>query len=351
MPFRIVRNDIANMRADAIVNSANPEAKVGMGVDSALHRKAGPELLEFRRLIGNIPVGEAAATPAFSLKARYVIHAVAPVWRGGDFREAELLRGCYERALRLAVELKCESVAIPLLGAGTYGFPKALALQIAIGVFSAFLMEHDMQITLVVYNRKAVALSERLVASVTSYIDENYIRERPYEEEDQIVRRRRDSAQCRPRHPASVFYDGPLFSAASPAETAVGKAEKVDDRSLEELLTQLDTGFSETLLKLIDQSGKTDPEVYKKANIDKKLFSKIRSNPDYRPKMKTALAFAIALELDIETTRDLLARAGLTLSRSRKFDVIVEYFITHKRYDIFELNQVLFAFHQPLIGG
>ena len=257
MPFEIVHNDISRMQADAIVNTAPPVPGIGYGADAAIHKKAGPKLLEARKKIGRIPAGQAAVTPAFGLNARYVIHTVCPVWQDGRHGEEALLDSCYQNALRLAKETGCRSAAFPLLAAGNNGFPGPVALQ----------------------------------------------------------------------------------AAAPPGG------------SWEAVCGQLDAGFSETLLRLIDRTGKKDAEIYKKANIDRRLFSKIRSDPDYRPSKTTALAFAIALELDLEETEDLLSRAGFTLSHSSRFDLIVEYFIQNKDYDIFHLNEVLFTFGQPLLGG
>ena len=350
MPFQIVRNDIANMHVDAIVNTTNPTAEIGYGVDSAIHLKAGPQLLEARKALGLISVGNAALTPAFQLDAKYVIHTVCPVWQGGNYGEEQLLANCYSSALQLALEHHCESIAFPLMSAGNHGFPKPAALQIAMNTISRFLMMHDMMIYLVVFSRDAFALSEKLFRSVESYIDENYIyhqtlkeyeladkcnvREAQISETLQMQRRRRRAAR--------------MEECLAPAPQAAPFASMGD---LEALLNHTDAGFSETLLKLIDRSGKKDSEIYKKANIDRKLFSKIKNNPNYNPKKPTVLAFAIALELNLSDTEMLLSRAGYALSHASKFDIIIEYFIKQKNYDIFELNEVLFAFDQPLLGS
>ena len=178
MPFQIVRNDITKMQVDAVVNTANPRPVVGSGCDAGIHKKAGPQLLEARKKIGNIGVGQVAATPAFGLDAKYVFHAVGPVWQDGLHGEETLLQSCYENALRLALENNCESIAFPLMATGNYGFPKPLALRIALKVFRKFLLRHEMQIYLVVFDKTAFALSENLVASVESYIDEHYIQDK-----------------------------------------------------------------------------------------------------------------------------------------------------------------------------
>ena len=338
MPFEIVRNDITNMQVDAIVNTANPRPVIGLGVDSAIHEKAGPQLLETRQKIGNIDCGNAAITPAFDLDAKYVIHAVGPVWEGGSYGEETLLRNCYDNSLQLALEHGCQSIAFPLISTGNYGFPKDKALQIAISAFSAFLMEHEMLIYLVVFGHKAFQLSEQLFQGVTSYIDENYVdsyEKAVYGDGEEMRytrrRRRRDMSICEARMTMPC--------------AAVPKAA-----SLEDMLKQADAGFTETLLKLIDQTGKKDSEIYKKALLTKQHFSKIRNNPNYKPTKPTAIALALALELDLDATKDLIGRAGYALNNSSKFDLIIQYFIQQKNYNLVEINLVLYEFDQPPIS-
>ena len=329
MPFEIVRNDIVNMKVDAIVNTANPRPIIGAGTDKAVHDKAGARLLLARKEIGNIAVGEAAITPAFDLDANYVIHTAGPIWRDGKSSEEALLASCFKNSLRLAKEKECESIAFPLISTGSYGFPKPLALQIAVREISSFLMENEMQVYLVVFEKQSFELSEKLFKSVSSYIDANYVSDKMNLEYGTSKLRRFD-------------YEEMLLRESSYEITS--KMPNLDG-----MLNNLDKGFSETLLALIDRTGEKDSEIYKKANVDRKLFSKIRNNADYRPSKTTAIAFAIALELSMDETDDLLARAGIALSQSNKFDVIVRYFIENKKYDIFELNSVLFEFDQPLI--
>ena len=329
MPFEIVRNDIVNMKVDAMVNTANPRPIIGAGTDKAVHDKAGARLLLARKEIGNIAVGEAAITPAFDLDANYVIHTAGPIWRDGKSSEEALLASCFKNSLRLAKEKECESIAFPLISTGSYGFPKPLALQIAVREISSFLMENEMQVYLVVFEKQSFELSEKLFKSVSSYIDANYVSDKMNLEYGTSKLRRRD-------------YEEMLLHESSYEITS--KMPNLDG-----MLNNLDRGFSETLLDLIDKTGKKDSEIYKKANVDRKLFSKIRNNVNYKPSKATALAFAIALELSMDETDDLLARAGIALSQSNKFDVIVKYFIENKKYDIFELNSVLFEFDQPLI--
>jgi len=375
MPFEVIRNDITNMRVDAIVNSANPRPMVGLGTDSRIHEKAGPRLLEARKEIGTIKPGCAAITAAFNLPSRYVIQTVGPVWRGGLFGERRVLHNCYENSLRLAWEHGCSSIAFPLIATNNYGFPKDKALQIAIEVFSSFLLEHEMHIYLVVFNQSAYKLSEKLFQKVASYIDENYVQtvERAtygpdpqmrqqqirsrmewglreeaaiYETEEARSDRSRASASM-PAAPIPQRRCAPM--AAPPKQAAPAQSQK--HLSLEELLRQTDAGFTETLLKLIDERGKKDSQIYKKALLSKQHFSKIRNNPDYKPTKATAISLALALELDLEQTRDLIGRAGYALTNSSKFDLIVRYFIEKKNYNIVEINMALYEFDQALLGA
>ena len=360
MPFFIVRNDIANMRVDAIVNTANPKPVIGYGTDAGIHMKAGPRLLEARQSIGRIGVGDAAITPGFDLPARHVIHTVGPVWRGGFLGEERLLRRCYDRAMALAMENGCESLAFPLISAGNHGFPKDRALRIALQAISDFLLDHEMEIYLVVFSRDAFALSEKLFKDVSSFIDEHYVLEanlKQYGVADKCSVREKQQAlilreQMRMRQAEDTAFMEceravtPSAPCASPAT-----ASNVRSKSLEDLLAETDAGFSETLLKLIDKTGKKDSEIYTRANVSRQHFSKIRNNPDYKPTKATAIAFAIALRLDLEQTRDLIGRAGYALTNSSKFDVIIMYFIRKRNYDLMDINAALFEFDQSLLGG
>lgn len=356
MPFEIVRNDIVNMQVDAVVNTANPNPVIGSGVDAGIHKKAGPGLLEARQGIGRIAFGEAAITPAFGVDAKYVIHTVGPIWEDGNSGEEQILSSCYRNSLALAKAYKCESIAFPLIATGNYGFPKPLALQIAVREISTFLLENEMQIYLVVFGKEAFALSEKLFKSVSSYIDENYIRSKTIDEygADRVYGSRLETRRIREKQKRSNRISEDICPPMASKEcldmsACVDGTMAADDWG--HLLDGLDAGFSETLLHLIDRTGKKDSEIYKKGNVDRKLFSKIRNNIDYKPSKATALAFAFALELDINETKDFIGRAGFALSHSSKFDVIVEYFLVNRNYDVFELNEVLFAFDQPLLGA
>lgn len=343
MPFHIVRNDITKMEVDAIVNTANPKPVIGSGVDSGIHQKAGQGLLAARKLIGDIAIGDAAITGAFDLPAKYVIHTSGPVWQGGALGEVDALTSCYSKSLQLALKHGCESVAFPLISSGNYGFPKGVALQTAVSAISSFLMKHEMNIYMVVFDKEAFTLSENMIADVKCYIDEHYVEEvhaLEYRDDaaygDRRFGRRMQEAVCAPS-----FVMEEAMQAAVPA---AGK------RSLEDLLKEVDDSFSTHLLRLIDDRGLKDSDVYKKANVDRKLFHKIKNNPEYKPSKMTAIAFAIALELSLDETRDLLGRAGYALTHSSVFDIVVEYFIKNGIYDTFEMNAVLFKLDQPTIG-
>ena len=353
MPFEIVRNDITNMQVDAIVNSANPWPIVGLGTDSSIHKKAGPKLLAARQEIGPISTGQAAITPAFDLDAKYVIHTVGPIWNGGNCREEALLRSCYDRSLQLALEHGCQSIAFPLISTNNYGFPRDKALQIAISAFSAFLPAHEMQIYLVVFDRSSFMLSEKLFQGVASYIDEHYVEEwekSTYGVDGSIrrqqIRQWQDRELC-----ASPSVREERRPCTPMAASKAAPKEKPKFLSLQDLLKQEDAGFTETLLTLIDKTGKKDSEIYKKALLSKQHFSKIRNNPNYKPTKPTAIALALALELDLEQTKDLIGRAGYALSNSSKFDLIIRYFIENKRYNLVEINTVLYEFDQSLLGS
>lgn len=354
MPFYIVRNDITNMEVDAIVNTANPKPVIGSGVDSGIHKKAGPRLLEARKKIGDLAVGTAAITDGFDLPSKYVIHTSGPVWQGGEKREIDALASCYDASLKLAMEYQCKSIAFPLISSGNYGFPKGVALQAAVSSISRFLMEAEMDIYLVVFDKTSYTLSENLFAAVESYIDEHYV------DEIHAVEYPRGNRFERMGFGGGVFEAERSCSYVMEAATEAGE-EMLNEtdplfmppsgkRSLEDLIKEVEDSFSTHLLRLINNRGLKDSDVYKKANIDRKLFHKIKNNPEYKPSKLTAIAFAIALELSLDETRDLLGRAGYALSQSSVFDIVVEFFIVNGNYDIFEINAVLFKFDQPVIG-
>ncbi|MDF2906053.1 MAG: hypothetical protein K0R34_1374 [Herbinix sp.] len=336
MPFQIVHNDITKMNTDAIVNAANTNLKQGGGVCGAIFQAAGVTALQKEcDTIGSCAVGHAVITKGYRLPSRYIIHAVGPIWKGGEQGEARLLEMAYRESLELAREYQLRSISFPLISSGIYDYPKEEALQIAISVVNEFLLYHDMDIYLVVYDRKEISLSEKLFAEIDHYIDTFY--------EDSELFRTRDRMNFleADRIPVEIREEC-LSCHQSMCEPS--------SRSLEDVVNQMEETFSEMVLRLITEKGKSDVEVYKNANMDRKLFSKIRSNKVYNPKKSTAMALAISLELSLDESKDLLMKAGFTFSMCNRFDIIIQYFIEHQNYDMFLINEALFAYDQPLLG-
>ena len=331
MPLHLVRNDITKMRVDAIVNAANSSLLGGGGVDGCIHRAAGQELLQACKKLHGCETGQAKITEGYRLPCRYVIHAVGPRWQGGAQGEEEKLRSCYRESLKLAAEYQCETVAFPLISSGIYGYPKAEALRIAVEQISAFLETAEMTVYLVIFDRESYEIGAERFSEIQVYIDEHY------------VDTHADSAERRLRR--ERLYE------AKPLEALCCEARSACDVSLEETLRRIGESFSEMLLRKIDEAGMTDAQCYKKANIDRKLFSKIRSDKLYQPSKTTAIAFALALELPLSELEELLEKAGFALSPASKFDLIVAYFVTRGKYNVFEINEALFAFDENPIGA
>lgn len=377
MPFSIVRDDISRVHADVLVNAANVRLAPGGGVCGALFSAAGfDEMRAACEAIGGCATGDAVATPAFNLPARWCVHAVGPIWRGGRAHEEELLHRCYRSAFARAVELGARSVAFPLISAGIYGFPVERALAIAREEVAAFLRHHDeVALTLVVFERAVVQMGNALVEQVQEYIDDEYVDSSSFMRRDMGELERElqwteDASaplsvemaepvalpECLQEDDASIAAPRPFVAAnirmpGAAMPGAPSRAGATLDAEIAQLVATLDAPFSTTLLALIDARGMTDAEVYHRANISRQLFSKIRGNESYRPSKQTVVALAIALELDMSATQDLLARAGFTLSKSSKFDVIVRFFIERGIYDLFQLNEVLFAYDLPLVSS
>lgn len=338
MPLQIIRQDITKMKVDAIVNAANSTLLGGGGVDGAIHYAAGPELLAECKTLGGCETGQAKITKGYLLPAEFVIHTVGPVWEGGSHGEKALLESCYKNSLSIAKENGIESVAFPLISSGVYGYPKDKALRVAMDVISDFLLENDMLVYIVIFDKASFKISEKLFADIEEYIDETYVDEHT----DYSRSRRVNSASASVMRPAmsKPFMEADICDCMPMAI----------DHSLDEKIKLIDESFSQMLLRKIDEKGLTDAQCYKKANIDRKLFSKIRSDIHYKPSKPTAIAFAIALELPLYETEDMLKKAGFALSHSNKFDIIIEYFITNGNYNIYEINEALFAFDQSLLG-
>lgn len=343
MPFNIVRQDITKLKVDAIVNAANTDLQMGGGVCGAIFKAAGKLKLQAAcDKLAPIKTGEAVITPGFDLPAKFIIHAAGPIYRQWSKEENEgYLRDAYTNSLKRAIENGIETIAFPLISSGIYGYPKDEALKVATSAIRNFLLDHDLDVTLVVYDKAAFSISRGLLGAVESYIDEHYIethetghRQLLVSEQDAISK----VNEIVDKYDNSIFENTPAPSIGEPAR-------------LGDLIGNLDEPFSRMLLRLIDAKGMSDVAVYKRANLDRRLFSKIRSNKGYMPSKRTAIALAVALELSLDETADLLKRAGYALSHSVKFDVIVEYFISNRIYDVIEINEVLFEYDQLLLGG
>ena len=375
MPLFIVKNDITKMKADAIVNPANPTLLGGGGVDGQIHKAAGPNLLKECKTLGGCGTGEAKITKGYGLPAKYVIHTVGPIWQGGGKGEREYLRSCYKNSLSVAIEYGCETVAFPLISAGAYKYPPAEALEIAKEEIKNFLQGNDITVYLVLRD-KIMPEKGRLYSQIEYYLMQNGISATDdipqdvfpmplYNMQDAVFPAVANKTQSNVPPSFGKAIESPesqTFSERLSRKFSKKSSAKKQDicecleecsvgNSLEEMLNNLDKSFSETLLYLIDKSGMSDAECYKRANIDRKLFSKIRMDKNYKPSKPTVLAFAIALSLNLDDTKMLLERAGFALSPSSKFDVIIQYFIAHGIYDIFEINDALFAFEQNLLGA
>ncbi len=319
MPLYIVEKDITTIECDAIVNAANSSLLGGGGVDGAIHAVAGVELLEECMTLGGCRVGDAKITKGYNLPAKYVIHTVGPRWYGGFGREKELLTSCYSKSLALAKEYGCESVAFPLISSGIYEYPDDKALAVAVDAIKEFLLDNEMTVYMAFLYKGKLKIDANLLAGVKEYIEENYEEESPKQ------------------------YGARMLS-------AFNRDEKARNRELEDMLSELDDNFAVTLLKLIDKTGMSDVECYKKANVSKQTWYKIMNDKNYKPSKNTVIAFAIALRLSLEETKELLATVGFTLSKSSKFDVIIEYFLENEEYDIYTVNETLFKFDQPCLG-
>ena len=406
MPFLIVRNDITRMQVDAIVNATNPGMLGGGGVDGAIHAAAGEELDRACMALGGCPVGRARPTPGFRLPCKWVLHTVGPVWQGGGAGERELLESCYRSCLELAESLNCESVAFPLISSGTYGYPKDQAARVALEAIEAWLREHEMTVYLVLYGEESLAASRPIFEKIREYIDNAYVlahapkmsrrRENLPAPRVEVWGDREDSTtafffreETAPREepvsaaPTSAAPAGeekkeetkarwpwqarkkkaeapappppPAPAPQPPAQPSYAAFEaRAEDAAVgasDWRFGKLDESFQQMLLRKIDERGLTDAACYKRANIDRKLFSKIRKDVYYKPSKPTALAFAVALELDLEETEELLEKAGYALSRSSRFGLILRWFIERGIYDVFAINEALFEFDQTLLGN
>ena len=349
MPLQIIRQDITKMKVDAIVNTTNEHMIGFSGVDFAIHKAAGKELDKLCETLSPLGLGSSVITPGFNLEAKYIIHTSGPVWHGGLQGESIILKSCYIESLKLAVENKCESVAFPLISSGAYGYPKDQVLKFAIKVITEFLFDHEIMVYLCVFDRTSYEFSKELFDDISDYIGEDGVG--TVDRTDVAVPRFAASESAVFTRDDNCDFSVCMAKEKRPSVFNKIRQSSVKDKSLEEYMKSMDKTFAYKLFDLIDESGMTDVECYKKANIDKKTFSKIKCHPDtYKPSKQTAVAFAIALQLNLDETQDLLASAGLTLSRSFTFDKIIRYFIQKEIYDVFVINEALFEFDQVLLG-
>lgn len=359
MPLKIVRNDITKMNADAIVNTANAYPAVGTGCDFAVYQAAGyDELLKYRTgKIGYVSEGEVFITPGFQLNCKYIIHAVSPRFIDGNSGEEKKLRSCYKKSLQIAREYQVKSIAFPLIATGGFGYPKEEGIRIAVDEINAFIMKYELLVYLVVFDEKAARLGNNLYPSLEAYIDQNYVEEKrreeyfgmPYQAKAPMSARnliregfKYDSRRRLPEaEESTVLLDG--MSAPVMQTKEAKKLDAVDfcgkhESALEERMKHISDTFSEYLIYLIDSRGMSYPDVYKRAIVDKKVFSKIKNNPNAHPKKITAMCLCVGARLNMDQTRDLLARAGYALSPCDKTDIIFSYFIENHIYDMIELD-------------
>ena len=367
MPLKIVRNDITKMNTEAIVNTANAHVTVGPGCDSAIYKAAGyDELLAYRKeKIGYIPEGEVFITPGFNLQAKYIIHAVSPHYQDGDQKEEEKLRSCYRKSLLLAKEKGIKSIAFPLISTGGFGYPKEEGIRIAVDEINAFLLSNDMDIFLVVFDTQSTLLGEKIYPELEAYIDHNYVYsarkmeygnpyiysaapdEPGYKDHLNIIgelegRLRRNSV--RKERMLNANMEAPEKPAEEDAcdcvcdlwNDEVAAEEEFENKLNERLAHKSDT-FSEYLMYLIESKGMKNADVYNRACVDRRYFSKIKNNKDFHPEKIKALCLCVGARLNLDETKDLLARAGYAISPADLTDIIFTFFIEHKYYDVVEI--------------
>ncbi len=339
MPFKIVRNDITKMNTEAIVNTANDHASVGTGCDHAVYTAAGyDELLKYREeKVGFVPEGDAFITPGFNLPARYIIHAVSPLYRGGDRGEEEKLRSCYRKSLQIAKEHGISSIAFPLISTGGFGYPKEEGMRIAVDEISAFLLGNDMDIFLVVFDDKSTKLGGKIFSELQEYIDHNYVRA--------VHEKEYGDSFLDSRRPRRFSRNAYIPNAAAMSAKADACYSWDDEDALEELNKKLDERlshksdtFSEYLMYLIESKGMKNSDVYNRAIVDKRYFSKIKNNKDFHPEKIKALCLCVGARLNLDETKDLLGRAGYALSPADLTDIIFAFYIEHEHFDVIDID-------------
>ena len=341
MAFKILRNDITKVRADAVVNTANPMPVIGRGTDSSIYEAAGREqLLEARRKIGVIERGQSIWTPSFNLRkhgVKYIIHTSGVIYRDGNHGEKDILRSCYQTALTIAAELNCKSVAIPLLASGNYRFPKDLALQIAVEEISRFLLEHEVDVFLVVYDAESYKISEKLFDDVEDFLSDNLD---GYEVEEEHIQYKASYNTVIGSLSADRIFESARAVQSEPILSEEKKIAPIDvDAFIRSSKDKLN--FQNTLMHLIADRKVDNSVIYKKACIDKKFFSKIISNKDYVPKKHTVMALGLALELPLEEYERFLASAGYAFMPSSKFDLIIKYCVMNHIYNLINVDVIL----------
>lgn len=356
MPLLFIRDDITHMHTDAIVNAANTTLLGGGGVDGAIHRAAGPRLLEACRAFGGCPTGEARITEGFDLPCRYVIHTPGPIWQGGTRGEADLLRACYRNSITLAVEHGCESVAFPMISTGAYGYPKDQALQVAVAEISAFLAEHDLTVWLVLFGRETLELTGKVYGEIRSMIDDDYVADHL---ESNTVRTSRLLAarllHVKPKTGLKPDLMGsiaqaPGTSSEEPEESFCVSMESCEAPvTLDDFLKREDEGFRGMLIRKISDRGWTDAFCYRKANIDRRLFNHIINDATHHPKKKTVFAFILALELEEDEATEMLRKAGYAFSPT-VMDRIVLWCVRNSQYNVNTVNEILFNYDQELLS-
>ena len=335
MSLKIVRNDITKMNTEAIVNTANDYPTVGSGCDGAVYKAAGyDELLTYRReKIGFVPEGDVFITPGFNLKAKYIIHAVSPLYEGGKKGEETKLRSCYKKSLQLAKENSIKSISFPLISTGGFGYPKEEGIRIAIDEINTFLLSNDMDIFLVVFDDKSKSLVKNISPNLKEYINQNYVENKYIEEYTQTffeVYHQNLNRRIRKSERKKEFEEAHL-------------------RELKDRVNHLSDSFSEYLMHLIEIKNLKDVDVYKRAIIDRRVFSRIRNDEYYHPQKTTALRLCIGAKLNLDESKDLLARAGYTFSPCDITDIIFSYFIENEIYDMIEIDIRLEEYGLPCV--
>ncbi len=386
MSLKIVRNDITKMETEAIVNTASSTPEVGSGCDSAVYNAAGYEKLhKVRQKIGNVAEGDVFITPGFDLKCRYIIHAVSPLYIDGNSGEVEKLKSCYKKSLILAKEHNIRSIAFPLIATGSFAFPRAYGLRIAMDEINSFLLDEDMEVYLVVFDPESTKLAEKLHPMIEAFIDHEYVTEKRKEEYksisfDSMIAQ---TPRCESIRPDDSYFAGlgavapksSLLSAIGnirPSKKRGAKATEsaafanammeapkakeadectadedfddlfIDEDKLNDRVKHLKDPFGVYLLYLSERKGISLTVLESTAWVSKHVVHNVKKNPEiYKPDKRTAFKFCVGLKLSLDDTKDLLARAGYAVSESILEDRIWEFYIENEHFDIFDISDSL----------